>query len=399
MGNENQVTDVTLKSSKSHFLSTELPEASIRPQLYSLQDEFVASVKNRSFIFYLVILGFLSTLIGGTIILTRYVENRYQKVDFKIAEFQSVDLKDLLDSANNDEKKLSLTLDKLEKLRNDQERENDRNLRAGYAERIEETKQEITALRKSVAKSRERVRKGVDSASALINNYERLHTIKMGQQKKYYENQMRKITLKFNPKFRSRKLLDIMRISKDLDETEPPELFEYTNNLDRETKFSEERFSDIRENIANFSLFMERMRRIPYGGSTPQALRLMHRFHNEAVRNYEVLWSGLSGAIQRKNGVINSYQYALRHLARVQPESGYIVDPRNRRRVRVYMKRLLRIKPGAVGQVFGRDDEFIGKIEFLPDSGGRLARIIMVQPSKDIQPFDRILITYEREQP
>ncbi len=444
MGNDNEVTRQLLDNNeevpatpvaapaagKSAFLAVDIVDHDSRPGTYSLEDEYAATKSSRNILFYVVLGLFLLLMGGGAWAFTWYLENKSSRSDFKLSEFQGLDLKKLLESARDVAKKLSLAQadlagmkkqrdDELKLIRDNSARRRENILKSGesdavkkrnladenkktaaalkaadekYAQRIDEKEKQIAALKIQVDQNNKRVRGGVERAQSVVNNYQRLHQMRMDRQKRYYENQIARTILRYNPVFRDSTLRGLTRNAPKT-RPETPGVAGYTSELGRDAGFAKGDLKRLKGAVDNQFVLLRRLDKVPYRNSVDPALRRLNGYGRSIVGDYEKMRAGMTASIRRKNASLRAYRYALEYYARIQPESGYVLDGRTSSRVRVHLKDVLRVKGGETARVFRGDNEFIARIQM--EAGGRYAKTVLTAPGKSIQPFDKILVDFK----
>ena len=85
-------------SSKEFLLQNSLADNE-RPAIYSLEDEFAKTRRNRDLKPHLVVLGFILLLIGLTWGTVRYLEHQSKQINIDISDFEDLRLKDALNEA------------------------------------------------------------------------------------------------------------------------------------------------------------------------------------------------------------------------------------------------------------------------------------------------------------
>lgn len=443
MGNEDKVKDIVSKS-KEIFLPDELqPEEA--QQFYSLNDEFAKTRQNRSLSFFFTVVGFIFVIIVSSIIITFWIQHQQTRLDLSISDFEDLRLRDLLETSNKYQGELNAAREDLDdiKLRMQKEilqvkegsarqreavfakhlseSETDRQLKTiqtqedrriqavkvQYQNKLNEKEEEILTLKAKVAASDKGMKDNVQKAENILNNYQKLHNIKMSKQKEFYENEIYKIKLyhkryvealilKFNPIFRSTKLQGILKSGTSPEYANTPELKSFTSDLDREGALSKAKFDRMKQNIENNALIMARMNRIPYENSVAPALTQMTQLTNRIIYDYENLWYDLISIIRRKNEIIRNYRYAFDYHSQLNPESGFVIDPRNLSNIRVHLSTVLNVKTGDIGLIFRAEDEYIGKIKLIKSSSIVYGTTIEVAQNKKILPFDKILIKLQK---
>ena len=109
MDNDNKI--VPKKSTTSLFLDDLDIDAGVEKDEYILQDEFKASKKNRDWGIVLILIVMTISLAAASWGITRWIEARNVIRDYKLDEFQDVDLMDVL----NQVRKVELALEEAER--------------------------------------------------------------------------------------------------------------------------------------------------------------------------------------------------------------------------------------------------------------------------------------------
>jgi len=279
---------------------------------------------------------------------------------------------------------------------------------AQYKNKLNDKEEEILVLKAKVAASNKGMKDNVQQAENILNNYQKLHNIRMDKQKAYYENEIYKLKLyhkryvealilKYNPVFRSTRIQEILKSETNPDYTKTPNMKGFQNDLDREGALSKAGYDRIKRNIENNALILARMNRIPYENSVAPALTQMTQLTNRIIYDYENLWYDLVNIIRRKNEIIGNYRYAFDYHSQIYPEGGFVIDPRNANNIRIHLSTVLKVKTGDIGLIFRAEDEYIGKIKLIKSSSIVYGTTIEVAQNKKILPFDKILIKLQKE--
>ena len=405
--------------SKLHFLAGEIMDAEAHPRMYSLEAEFRESARNRDYKFYAVIGSFLIAMVLGTAAVARYIEQRYRNVNVSIAEFQDMNLKELLSAARNEEQKLGFAEKALDRLRRERDlqlqglqtssaAEREKFLSSGtpkgekaraiaasraaeakarseiekrFSDQIAAKTQEVANLRGAVASRRRAVTVGVGKAQEIVNNYERLNQLRMNRQKEYYENRIAETVLRYNPIFRDRRLAALAQAAPRRPPGNPA-IGGFHPGMAR-AGIRPRSLAALRRNSDDLFVLLARLERIPFTNSSAPAVRGVHAKAAAVVDEYESMRLNLAGALE-------GYRYAMEYYARLVPESGYIVDARSPKSIRIHIKPVLRVRGGEHAIVFRSDTETVGEILLNP--GGQTATVVQIPAGKEIRPFDRILV-------
>ncbi len=423
MGNENKVKDL-VKQSKDTFLKDISRFLDDKPKLYNLNERFAETRKNKNSLVYFSTGIFLAAIILGTILITSWVQYNSRKVTFKISEFESVNLSDLLSTVKKSENQLNNAKKDQSEIRMKQQKDVEKvkaryskkceaiykkdysknkekrlikelrskerkeiaSAKKKYSSKLKSKQREINQAQKDINQYDKKLQAAHKAAEEIVNNFKRLHNIKMKEQRNILIN-------RYNPYFRSQPLAKYVHQKIDRNNLQSLNLNDYDPDLQKRKVFHKSDFEKLRKNINYQSLIITRLRKVPYQNSVAPSLVHLDDVSRGIINDYEKLWSNLV----IRNKIINNYEFAFKHLAKTQSESGYIIDARDTKNIRVVMNKLYKIKSDQIGLVFRTEDEYIGKIKFFRESGELKAEIIEIEPEKAMNPFDKILIQIGKE--
>lgn len=445
MGNENKVTDIVQRS-KELFLPDELrPEE--QQQVYSLNEEFAKSRKNKSYLFVLKVIGFLVAVVALTYFGAKFIEMVRDERMVEISEFEDLRLRDLFDNASKYQTEMNTAREGLDNLRLQmqedilnvknstardresllakhlspaetdtqmkkiREREDTRvnAVKSSYQRKLNAKENEIQTLNAKISEANKDMKVNVQKAESIMGNYQKLHNIKMDRQRAAYERQISELKslhqrqiealiVKYNPVFRSAKIQEILKSGAGA-QGDMPHLSKYSDVLRKERAFSKGDFERLRKNFESYTVLMDRMLQIPYENSVPPSLAKIDSLSRKITDDYEKLWISLVSIIVQKNRMIQNYRHAFEYHGTLYPENGFIIDAREKDAVRVQLSKIHTVRSGDTGLVFRDDDEYIGKLEFVVSESDTTAKIIELAENKKLKPFDKILIKYRKEQP
>jgi hypothetical protein len=435
MGNENEMIARRDLPGKAHFLPEEIAEeAEGHPPVYLLEEEYKKSKRNRNLRPYLIIGAFLAVLWFLMYLASVYFWFSERRVDVNITEFQDVSLRDILDKAKSEELALNEARRSLSDLRTEMEMKiaearemgkkerakinasgatsvekktlirNQKNreekeiaaIESSYLDKVSQKEEIIKGIESRVEAANRQVKEGMERSARAINNADRLSQIKIENLKIQYDDLLRDLTATYNPTLSGR---DAKILSRRVESGNGEMQGGYTVELSRDGRLSEREFTEMRELSAQTDRLLTILQKIPYRNSMPSIIDRIGDFHNRIVSLYDRTLNAMADSARERRETIDAYHYAFEHLTKTQPETGYVVDPRNRQGIRVYLNPVIRIRPGDRARVFRKDDELIGEIEFIVARPEPIAKLIGVEPEKSIRPFDRILIHYGKEQP
>lgn len=445
MGNENKVNEI-IQRSKEAFLPDEL-KPDDQQQVYSLNEEFAKTRKNRSFLFVLKVIAFLIFIIAAAYWGSIFIEWMRKDDEVHITEFEDLRLRDLFDNASRYQSELNGAREGLDNLRlqmqedilnvknasardresllakhlpaaeteaqmkkiGEREEIRVKAVREGYQRKIAAREGEIGKLNQKIADANKDMKVNVQKADSIMGNYQKLHNIRMARQKEAYEKEIRDLknyyqryiealVLKYNPVFKSTRIQEILKNGPSAT-VDIPHLSSFSDVLRKEHAFSKADFDRLRKNFESYAVLMDRMLQIPYENSVPPSLQKIDSLSRRITDDYEKLWISLVSVIVKKNKMLQNYRYAFEYHGTLFPENGFIIDPRESDSVRVQLSRIHTVKSGDTGLVFRDDDEYIGKIEFVVTATDTTAKIVDLAENKKLRPFDKILIKYRKEQP
>jgi len=422
----------------SKFLPEEIANIDGSTEVYSFEREFAKTKKNKNWLVYLILFIFVGLIVALTVFVTRYSRDKDRQIDVSIQDFEDLRLKEALNSSRLMENTLQIRKNELQTLYIEMKnrildvnnaylsRENavlDKNLsvsttrerlselrsaeaaevasiKASYSAKIEKMKSQIYALERE---KRETERKLSRESKNLrrVGDEDRVYSIKMKNLTEshqtgvaalndYYDRYSRYLVLKYNPVVNSGEIKsNIDLFSKNYEEMK---LREYDELFSRENIWSRKGYDDLRGKIVAQDMLIKRMLGTGYMNSVPPMLTSVDNLAALIVNDYENLWYSLVTRVRTKNAEIEDYRTALDAALKERPESGYIISAANPAKISVHINRLITVRAGDVGQVFRKDDQYIGKIEFYDTPEGLKAKIISLEGNNKMKPFDRILI-------
>ncbi len=430
MANGNKIGKDLIEQTKAKFLPEEILDEEKQVSLYSLDEEFAKTRKNRNITLWLTILVFIGVIFAGTYFLTMYLEERDKKIEVNISEFDDLRLKDVLDSARKKSDNadiVAIQLDILEIAMLDEilasrnrhyrreleilardlpDNETDSNLarirgeekkdviriRRKYGRFIRNKQRELNALLKKQREEQARIEK-----ENALSNEDRLYAMRTkhlkNQQKKgtrLLKGYLRRYTLyvkrKYDPVFSSGRINSIIKSSTNKSRREDPAFYEnYNKLLSSNRPLSQKSFRGLQKKVKEYDLVIKRLRRIPYDNSVNPSLDQVDYLTKSIIYDYE-------RQIRQRDQELSNFRYAMNYILNLRPENGYIIDARNPELIKFHMFRALRVADGETAMVFRNEDEYIGKIQFVKKPYGIRARVIAAEGNKKIQPFDKILL-------
>lgn len=437
MANDNEVKkDLTPFGSK--FLPAEISNIDGISEVYSLENEFAKTKKNKNWMVFIIVFVFILLTAVFTFAFRSYMIEKSKNIDVSITEFDDLRLKEILNSSrlaenniqirNNELQSLVVEMKnqilevnnrylskensildkstsvesargKIQELKNAEQNEIN-GIKALYESKINEKRAQINRI-ESEKRAEEEKLASAKKAAGNVADEGKVYAMKMkslsdasqsglSSMADYYNRFVKYLILKYNPVFSSGELKT--NLDKNSKRNESKNLREYDDLFQKENVMSRKRFDDLRVKIYEHDVLVNRLIGVGYENSVPPALKSIDNLSSSIVNDYENLWFGLTSTIRQKNSQIEDYKTALDAVLKERPESGYIISAENPSKISIHINRLLTVKEGGTGLVFRTDDKYIGKIEFYKTSDGLKAKVVSLAGSNKMRPFDRILI-------
>ncbi len=444
MENDKQITGMNVDQVKNVFLSEDLLVKYIKPEIYSLPEEFAKSKKNRNFLVYGLIFLYIATIGLSAYFLTSFEDQKSKRVEVNIPEFRQFNLIELLVEKKANEEKLTELQKELTDLRTNSMKEiqklspknqqkaiaemNEKikKLEDSYKQQIRAKEESLRALQKSIAGDQQRIARSLRDAQSkyqdqnqmqgaelvrINNEYEaRIIKLKADQQaeikrlqkehqteidglKKENQALVDDLTLRYNPIFSKGEIAAV--INGKVTNSNHPTLHKYDKTLDNTNVQSEQAFNQLRRKIRNQKLIIDNLQKIPYTNSIPLALNSLEQLSQSIISDYETLWSGLAEQVDTKSNYLGGFNYAMNYLSITKRESGFVIDSRNPNRMLIFIDQVYSLKNGDTAYVFKNDDTPIAKIELSPEHERVIAKVKEVIRPVKIEPFDKILLKLE----
>jgi hypothetical protein len=436
MANDNEVKKDLALNSK--FLPAEIANIDGGSEVYSLEDEFVKTRKNKNWLVFFIVLVFILLITAFVSIFTYYTGEKDKNIDISITEFNDLRLKEILNSSrlaenniqirNNELQSLivemknkileinnrylvrenavldkvmsaSASRERIQELKNAEKSEIN-GVRAQYEAKISEKRSQISRIQAEKRAEELKLEKA-KKESGNIGDENKVYAMKMKSlsdssqsgltsMADYYNRYINYLVLKYNPVFSTAEFKS--NIDKNSKRNEVKSLRDYDDLFQKENVISRKRFDDLRLKIGEHDMLVQRLIGVGYENSVPPALRSIDNLSSSIVNDYENLWFGLVSTVRLKNSQIEDYKTALDAVLKERPESGYIISAENPSKISIHINRLLTVKEGGTGLVFRTDDNYIGQIEFYRTADGMKAKVVSLAGSSRMRPFDRILI-------
>jgi len=420
------------------FLPEEIVNSDGRTEIYSLEEEYEKTRKNKNWFVIFTVVGFILFISLITYLIYNYSTDKDRNIEVNITEFDDLRLKEILNSTRITDNNIQLAKNDIIKLqvemRNAILEVNNRYLQSqnalldkGYSDA--EVKSRLALLKKEEEAEVNSIKKKYDGLISEKRAYvssveqEKIKALrelekqskkfgKFSDENKVYEQKMKMLTessqsglalmanfyeryvryiiQKYNPLFSSGEVKSALDRNMKRDET--LNLKSYDDLYQKENIISKKRFDETRQKIYDQNVLIQRLIGVGYENSVPVALRTIDNLSHSIVNDYETLVFSLLSTVKEKNSAIEDYRIALDAVLKEKPESGYIISAKDTSKISVHINRLIPVHDGDEALVFRTDDLYIGKIILYRTSDGIKGKLDSLAGKEKLRPFDRILI-------
>lgn len=370
MDDDKEITGDPIAQTKQYFLSDDLLVGDPKVNQYSLAGEFARSRKNRNALVYILVLVYIATLGIGAFVLINNENSKNNKLNVNISDFKQLNLTELLDTKKQADQKISDLQKELEnlqlELQNETTKVNQNSLTESQILRLknlspEEQKKAIAELKKNQTAK----------ITQLTDEYNQKIKLK---EKELAEYQKTAAT-------ENEQLTQAVKQNQDI-------LSQYQNTAEfRLQKQKEEYEAQLGKLRSNHQEEMAALKND--NNRYVDAL-------NTRINQLQKAINGNTDTLNNIRAYLSNYQYAMTFLASEKRENGYVVDPRERSRIIVYIYNIYPVKKGDIAFVF-RDEPNspIAKIQLTPEGDKITAKIVELNSGVKLKPFDKILLILE----
>ncbi len=447
MGHDKQITQ-WIQDPKSYFLAEDIAYEGERPPLYILEEEFAKTKKNRPYLLYIVMFLVSGLVIAFSLFVAQWYREKATKTEVQVADFQDLNLKEVLASYAKSLDELSQAKFELDALKQEyrdfQARVRQRRIQEEmllaqqdlseeeklaklaqiatnaqqelkkldetYLPQIKEKQKRIAELEQASSQYQKEV-KGVSRQVKAVDATREVYEARLRQQQEYYQNQfaeqkrryerekeelkryyerfMQTLITRYNPLFTTPELQEALQYR--LDMKTPPTVWTDVVRQHRLGVSLDELYRQTRYQ----ETLLRRLLLIPYTNSVaiaiPQVLSL-------AVRSeYEALGRVVGGVLSEREQLWKRLQDGLVRVVRERGENGLVVSPAQP--AMVVLDPVYTIKTGDVGYIFRQDNQMIARVRFVLSN----YQSVFVEPiewydtRKEFQVFDRVVLKLKGE--
>jgi len=433
--------DTRVQETKNEFLSYDFNLSEQHTKVYSLENEFIKSKKNRYHLFTLLVVSFLLVVLSIGFIAHIIMREKERNVVVEIEEFQDTKLQELVFSVDADDNKLNTVKAELEEIKFNKEiktteLENETNrlkteisaieypedIRNQKLEKIQQAHQEkqteienqfqqaiadktkkLQEIEAQIADNQSKISKHKQSGWAIQNPEQTLYQLKINALRINYENKIKKLREKhlkekqdlistYNPDLKDE--LTQALLNKKVPQGEPikTELSANENYLLNTGLVSKSLLQELSQLTQNQQYLIAQLKSIPFHNSPQRALLHLDAMSKAMSGTVDKVTEKLVTQLREKIKNTEKYEHFLAHFTQLSAENGYILDPRNEAQIGIYIDAAYQVKNGDTGLVFRNDDEYIGLIQFFQVDDTLMAKIVELAENKNLQPMDKILL-------
>lgn len=354
----------------SLFLKKEMVAAAEKAVVYNLEEEFHETKKNRAIKTYLSLAAFGMVLLTGTFGVTSYIEHTNKNIPIAIADFQDINMQELLYSLRNAGKLLADMRQNMELMKGQMGREMNR-IRLESLKDLDELKKrhnlseaQRAALMKQILAERERrmaalnadyktrlneKEKSIENMKAQMGDYK----VQLQQKTDAYVGQLEKKLREYQSETKASKA-DARKLVLEMGEN-------YRQKHQEEKNAYEKKLKDLAVKMKK----------------TEDTLRTT---------------SGKAGELE---SLLSLYHRALMHYAFLRGEQGHVVYVRKDGTLLVVLNPLVDPGKSSKGLVVDKNGALIARIEITPKEGMTRARVVKKLSKEPINPFDTIIVQKE----
>ncbi len=458
MDNDRKITDLKVtekvtdlsEQSRSLFLNESVEDSEEKSSQYDLALEFANSRKNRSPLVPGIIAAVVIVVGAGMWFVTSRIQENSQNIVLNIAEFQDVNLREVLDTAKRIDMQITKAIQskvilinerdsKIEAIRTNAAQQisilpiedlsadeilvntTDINQKANvdvyrinekYAGEIDLIDQQIQVFQARMSRYDIRQIEEAQKQEEIFNSQRVAFDLQNQQQKDFYEDRIDILINEFNEKRAAEKrfhenFVDGLKKKYDPTFTESEidalllvaidgetqlefALSEYSQDpvLGKDSAVSDGEYALIQKRLAEYRAIIGRLQALPHEHSVEAAIDQLDYRSRQIVGKLDAMW----GDLMASSVDVSHFTYAMESLIWSNRENGYIIDPRDDDNIAVYMDKIREITDGGTGYVFRKDSEFIATVRFHVAKGSVSASIIELAEGKKLMPFDKILI-------
>ncbi|URA09936.1 GumC domain-containing protein [Thermospira aquatica] len=449
MDHDKQITQ-WIHDPKSYFLAEDIAYEGERPPLYILEEEFAKTKKNRPYFLYFIMFLVSVVVVAFSLFVTKWYREKASKIEVQVADFQDLNLKEVLASYAKSLDELSQAKFELDALRQEyrdfQARVRQRRLQEEllleqqdlseeekltrlaqiatnaqqelkkldekYLPQIEEKQKRVAELEQTSSQYQKEV-KGAAGKMRAVDDTRQVYEARLKQQQEYYQNQlneqkrryerekedlkkyyeklMQTIVMRYNPLFTTQELQEALQYRVDI-KTPLPVWADVIKQ--HRLGFS---VDELYRQVRYQETIMKRLLLVPYTNSVALAIPQVYRLSLALRNEYENLGKVVGGVLSEREQLWKRINDGLVRVARERGEIGLVIS--SQQPALVVIDPIYAVKTGDIGYIFRQDSQMIAKVQF------RLSNYqsIFVEPiewydtKKEFQVFDRVVLKLRGE--
>ncbi len=354
----------------SLFLKKEMVASSEKTVVYNLEREFSGTRKNRGFKTYLSLAAFGVILLAGTFGATSYIEHRNTNIPITIADFEDINMQELLYSLRNAGKLLADMRNSMEAYKGKMGLEMQR-IRMESLKDLEQLKQrhnltdaQRAAMMKKILEERDR-----RLAAANAEHLDRLRD-------------------------KERAIEDMKRKMGDYEVQLQRKTDAYVGNLETKLRAYQ---SESKASKANAEQLVRQMSENYVQKRTEEKKEFEKKIQelSAKIKKTEDSLKSSSGRTGELEHLLALYRRSLMHYAFMKGEQGHVVCVEKSGSLLVVLNPLVDPGRSCRGMVVDKNGALIARIEITPGEGMTSARVLKKLGPTAISPFDMIIVQKE----
>ncbi|MDR2734501.1 MAG: hypothetical protein LBC99_07660 [Spirochaetota bacterium] len=409
--------------SHAHLFFREIQQSAEKPALYSLEDEFSKTKRQKNTLFYAGFFLFLIALVVLAFIVTNNYQRRSSEIQIEVSDFRDLHLADVLEHTKKDEGRINRLRREIADLRSaqqterqkvrarftaerdilalrdfsdDEEREEaalllareERNAFAAtdarFAAEIRKRDEEISEIQQRLSEqNNEGQASGADLAfeSALqvreleskrldetwqkrIEDANKQSERTQAEQRALAQRMADSLILRYNPVFREQNLLALLPAGVGGQPLPAlPQFSSFSATLAGEIPAANSMYGELQQSARDGRMLLKRVYDTGYTNSIAPALFAAASRENTLINGYEALWQSMENRLVFRNAqtraLVNALDLALQQ-AKIQ---GYVVDAGNPSRLFVVLSSKLNLGEYSGANVIrAKDNKRIGGV-------------------------------------
>ncbi len=354
----------------SVFLKQDMLTKAEKAVVYDLRKEFHATTRNRGYRTYLSLAAFSVLLLGGTFGVTSYIENKNRNIAVEIADFQDINMQELLYSLRNAGKLLA------------------------------DMRENMAQMKGRMGLEMQRIRmKSLEEMELLRQKHNLTEAQRAELMKKLLEERERRLA-QVNEEYNTR-LRDKEKSIEDVKRSMNDNQVQLQEKMNTSIKSLESKLRDYQGESKEARLKADQL--VKQMGENYMLKRQEERTEYEKklkdlmakIKKAEEDLKGSANKTKELENLLGLYRRALMHYAFMRGEQGHVVSVQKNGSLLVVLNPMVEVEKSCKGLVINKKGTVIARIEIAPREGIAKAQVIKMLSGAPINPFDMIIVQRE----